>query len=69
MFAAVERYWVDNGWGILTDDTDSEAAFLSVENREDSFRMSLSSSVDGQLNIGAVSPCIWPNGTPEPQER
>lgn len=69
VFAAVERYWVNNGWVILTDDTSSEAPFLWVENREDNFRMSLEASIDGQLNIGAVSPCIWPNGTPEPQER
>jgi hypothetical protein len=69
VFATVERYWVNNGWLVLADDTSSEAPFLSVENREDSFRMSLSSSIDGQLSIGASSPCIWPNGTPEPQER
>jgi hypothetical protein len=69
VFAAVERYWVSNGWVILTDDTSSENPFLSVENRADSFRMSLEASIDGQLSIGASSPCIWPNGTPEPQER
>jgi hypothetical protein len=70
VFAAVERYWVNNGWVILNDDTSSEARpFLSVENRADSFRMSLQTSVDGELSIGASSPCVWPNGTPEPQER
>lgn len=69
VFEAVERYWVNNGWVVLTDETNSEDAFLSVENRQDAFRMSLSSSIDGQLSIGASSPCIWPNGTPEPQER
>lgn len=69
VFAAVERYWVDNGWVILSDDTDSEAPFLSVENRADAFRMSLQGSVDGKLSLGAVSPCIWPDGTPDPQPR
>jgi hypothetical protein len=69
VFAAVERYWTNNGWVILSDDTNPAAPFLSVENRQDAFRMSLSSSIDGQLSIGASSPCIWPNGTPEPQER
>lgn len=69
VFAAVERRWVDNGWVVLADDTDSQDAFLSVENRADAFRMSLSSSVDGQLSLGATSPCIWPDGTPDPQPR
>jgi len=37
---------------------------ISVEDEEDFFRMSLQVSDQGSLSIGASSPCVWPEGTP-----
>lgn len=41
--------------------------WVSVENRTDGFSMSVQESVQGDLSLGATSPCVWPNGTPAPQ--
>ncbi|MGH4019791.1 MAG: hypothetical protein ACRDT0_11255 [Pseudonocardiaceae bacterium] len=68
VFAATKRHWMGSEWTVLSDRSQrAEAPFISVQNDRDGFRMSIQSSVDGQLSLGASSPCIWPNGTPEPE--
>jgi hypothetical protein len=70
VFASLKRHWSGPKWRVLDDLTSrEEAPAYWVENTDDSFRMRLSSSIDGQLSLSAVSPCIWPNGTPEPPPR
>ncbi|MGH3952295.1 MAG: hypothetical protein ACRDSE_24805 [Pseudonocardiaceae bacterium] len=60
---ALRSYWVSNGFRVLTDRR-PDRLFISVENNDDAFRMSIRSSVEGHLSIGASSPCVWPDGTP-----
>ena len=38
-----------------------------VENNTDGFRMRVTASDGGRLILIATSPCVWPNGTPEPE--
>jgi hypothetical protein len=59
----LHEYWTANGYRVLTDSRPDDV-FVSVENEEDSFRMSVQSSVQGSLSIGASSPCVWPEGAP-----
>lgn len=47
---------------------DAISGRVTVENRENGFRMSLQESSQGDLSIGASSPCVWPDGTPAPRE-
>ncbi|WP_246406142.1 hypothetical protein [Nocardiopsis aegyptia] len=58
------EFWTDNGYRV-TDDRRPEQLSVFVEDEEDSFRMSVQSSVQGDLSISASSPCVWPEGTPE----
>ncbi|MBB4934246.1 hypothetical protein F4561_005066 [Lipingzhangella halophila] len=60
----LHQHWTNNGYTVLTDDRPDEI-YISVENNEDGFRMSLQESAEGSLSLGASSPCIWPNGSPE----
>lgn len=59
------HYWKSNGFSVL-DDARPEDYFISVEHNSDGFRMSLEAGRTGAINIGASSPCVWPDGTPPP---
>jgi hypothetical protein len=61
---ALYEYWTANNFRVLTDKRDAHDRFVSVENNDDAFRMSVKQSVEGDLSLGASSPCIWPNGAP-----
>ena len=58
-------YWIDNGYRVLRDERPDKLS-ISVEDEEDAFRVSLRVSDQGSLSIGASSPCVWPEGTPNP---
>ncbi len=66
-FDKLYQHWTQNGYRVLKDDrSDPDNPALFVEHEEDGFRMSLESSVQGDLSLGATSPCIWPDGEPTP---
>lgn len=58
------EHWEANGFRVLTDKRSQDDRFVSVENNDDAFRMSVKESVEGDLSLGASSPCVWPEGTP-----
>ncbi|MFE3460320.1 hypothetical protein ACFXKD_22465 [Nocardiopsis aegyptia] len=58
------EHWTSNGYRVLRDERPDKQS-ISVEDEEDSFRMSLRVSDQGSLSIGASSYCVWPEGTPE----
>src|SRR5699024_5038176 len=60
------RHWTHNNYRILADDRSRDDKFISVEHNEDAFRMSVQLSDQGDLSLGASSPCVWPDGTPPP---
>jgi len=64
--ASLVRWWQDHDFVVRNDDRPKENWVL-VENRVDGFRMSVQESSQGDLSLGATSPCVWPNGTPAPQ--
>lgn len=61
---ALYDYWTANGFRVLSDKRSASDMFVSVENNDDAFRMSVQQSDEGDLSLGASSPCIWPDGTP-----
>lgn len=67
---ALVRWWSEHDFAILTDKRPNDT-YVLVENRRDGFRMSVQQTVVGpqRLSLGATSPCVWPNGTPEPETR
>ena len=60
---ALVTHWTANGFRVLADARPPDA-FVSVENTDDGFRMSVALSDDGRLSLGASSPCVWPDGVP-----
>lgn len=60
----VRQQWVRQGHLIETASQDGLNIF--GRSRPDDFLLSLQRNGDGSLNLGASSPCVWPNGTPEP---
>lgn len=64
---ALYEHWVSSGFRVLTDERSADDRFVSVENDEDAFRMSVVESDEGSLSLGASSPCVWPDGEPPSQ--
>ncbi|MEU6644195.1 hypothetical protein ABZ863_16790 [Saccharomonospora sp. NPDC046836] len=64
-FDALRTWWLANNFRILNDTPPNE--FLWVENNTDGFQMTLQANSKGELFLIAGSPCVWPNGTPEPE--
>jgi hypothetical protein len=75
IFDALRVHWLSSGYRILEDARDRAvedtttgevrpAPLLWVEHDVDGFRMTLVSSVNGDLSLVTTSPCIWPDGTP-----
>jgi len=63
-FGMLRAWWQANGFRVLDDKPANE--FLWVENNADSFQMTLKANAKGGIFLLAGSPCVWPNGTPEP---
>ncbi|MFL6140673.1 MAG: hypothetical protein ACJ72N_02235 [Labedaea sp.] len=62
------RWWSEHNFTVLTDNRPGNV-YVWAENRNDGFRMAIQQTEIGpkRLSLGATSPCVWPNGTPEPQ--
>ena len=63
-FTMLRSWWLANGFRVLDDKPANE--FLWVENNSDAFQMTLKANSSGGIFLLAGSPCVWPNGTPEP---
>lgn len=66
LFETMQYYWLSHDYRVLTDQRDLRVPALFVESNRDAFRMSLQANVQGDLTISATSPCVWPEGTPQP---
>ncbi|MEU9832664.1 hypothetical protein AB0D67_14135 [Streptosporangium sp. NPDC048047] len=63
----IKSYWEQQGYRI--SGVSANGRNITGRSRPDDFLLSLLSAYDGDdvvLSMGASSPCIWPNGTPEP---
>ncbi|PSK90518.1 hypothetical protein CLV63_12252 [Murinocardiopsis flavida] len=58
---ALVEYWKDHGYTVHSDQR-PDNLFVSVEHKKDKFSMSVRSSIQKELSIGASSPCIHPDG-------
>ncbi|OLT40621.1 hypothetical protein BJF85_05595 [Saccharomonospora sp. CUA-673] len=58
------EHWQSSDYRVLTDNREEDNRFVSVEHNDDAFRMSVTESTEGDLSIGASSPCVWPDGEP-----
>lgn len=67
LFGAMHSYWLPHDYRVLDDDRGRRAPALFMEHNRDAFRMSMKTSVQGELSISATSPCVWPEGTPPPE--
>jgi len=60
----LHQHWKNNNYRILSDKRASDDKFISVEHNGDGFQMSVLQSDEGDLSLGAASPCVWPDGAP-----
>jgi hypothetical protein len=65
-FTAVVQWWTTHDFAVLTDKRPADQ-YVFARNKTDSFDMSVQGNDLGKLYLGATSPCVWPNGTPEPE--
>ncbi|WP_370949054.1 hypothetical protein AB5J62_16290 [Amycolatopsis sp. cg5] len=63
---AVKNWWTAHGWNIESDSRPRDM-FVNAKNSHTEFTMSIKATPDGRLSIDASSPCVWPNGTPQPK--
>jgi hypothetical protein len=64
---ALKQWWQEHDFRLMRDDRPGDI-YVTAENRQDGFRMGIEGTVTGppRLSLGASSPCVWRNGTPEP---
>jgi hypothetical protein len=63
----VLKLWQQKGWVISsTEGIGTSSPQITGLAKPYAFRISLESSDNGALSIGASSVCIWPHGTPPP---
>ncbi|MEV4247943.1 hypothetical protein AB0J63_31575 [Streptosporangium canum] len=61
----VKQHWERQGYYIEAVSKDGLAVF--GHSQPDDFLLSIGPTGDDDvLNLGVTSPCVWPNGTPEP---
>jgi len=65
-FDAIVQWWTAHDFTILTDSRPKDQ-YVFVRNNADAFDMTVQANDLGKFYVGATSPCVWPNGTPEPQ--
>lgn len=65
-FDAVVQWWSAHEFKVLTDSRPKDQ-YVFARNNADAFDMSVQANDLGKFYVGATSPCVWPNGTPEPQ--
>ncbi|MPZ85687.1 MAG: hypothetical protein GEV28_37035 [Actinophytocola sp.] len=64
--ADLEHWWLDHNFRVLDDERPTYES-IWVENNDDGFRMRIQANDVGGLYLIATSPCVWQNGTPEPE--
>lgn len=64
-FDTLRTWWPNNNFRVLQNKPRNE--YLWVENNGDSIRLSLQANDLGEVYINASSPCVWPNGIPQPE--
>lgn len=67
-FDSFEQWLSEHDFAILVDER-PKFYFLSGENRKDGFLLAFRYYPGVTPSISAGSPCVWPNGTPEPKAR
>ncbi|WP_409491669.1 hypothetical protein [Amycolatopsis sp. cmx-11-12] len=65
-FDAIVEWWSAHDFKVLTDSRPKDQ-YVFARNNADAFDMSVQANDLGKFYVGATSPCVWPNGTPEPQ--
>ncbi|RZQ60907.1 hypothetical protein EWH70_27095 [Amycolatopsis suaedae] len=64
-FDKLKTWWANNGWEIETDKSPDD--YMNAT--KDEYKMAIQTTItpDRRVSIGTNSPCVWPNGTPEPR--
>jgi hypothetical protein len=65
-FDAIKGWWATNGWKIVNDDRPGDM-FINADNPVDQFGMSIQANDKNDFSMTVSSPCVWPNGTPQPR--
>jgi hypothetical protein len=65
-FDAIRAWWGGSGFTVSHDSAHGADRTLGAENAADGLTMSLRMKHVGELFLNASSPCVWPNGSPEP---
>ena len=64
-FDALKNWWSTHGWSLVKDKRPGD---MFINASHDDYLMSLESTTDGRLTIGASTPCVWRYGTPPPSK-
>ncbi|SFQ43329.1 hypothetical protein SAMN05421810_107144 [Amycolatopsis arida] len=65
-FDAMKSWLSSHGWRVGADRRPGDM-FLNAVHEGDEFTMSLAANDKGGLALATSSPCVWPDGTPEPE--
>ncbi|WP_145600292.1 hypothetical protein [Prauserella rugosa] len=63
-FTTAKQWWTSNGYQVTHEDDE----LLSVINTEDEYKLGLRTNRLNELFLLGDSPCVWPNGTPQPED-
>ncbi len=63
-FQKIRVHWEKTGFAITDDD--KKGSFLAAKNNVDGFKMGMQANHLNEISLSVSSPCVWRNGTPEP---
>ncbi|TWH18560.1 hypothetical protein JD82_00379 [Prauserella rugosa] len=63
-FSQLKEWWEKNGYRVLTEDADT----LRVVSPQDEYTLGLRTNPLNELFLLGDSPCVWPNGAPQPED-
>jgi hypothetical protein len=65
-FDTLRTWWTQHDFRVLHESQQPNQLYLWVENNTDGFRQTMNTNDRGELYLVGSSPCVWPNGTPQP---
>ncbi|SDZ45491.1 hypothetical protein SAMN05421504_11814 [Amycolatopsis xylanica] len=65
-FDAIRAFWARSGFEV--NDEEAPNRYLGGVNKANGFTMALKSNDLGEVYLKVSSPCVWRNGTPEPDK-
>lgn len=68
-YSKLRKWWAANGFHVTSNNQHTSGhSFIIAENNSDRFAMTFHYNKNGEYFLDISSPCVWRNGTPDPDK-